>query len=134
MEHLESDNENSISDDEEPETEHQILQQFATREYEQQTSSRSNKGTITSTRFEDEDFSRKPQIHQARIAKNIDPNDEAEPITIQEALNHRTHRKQWEQAIRDEYNSLIKNHTCGLPQTTRSLAAKCMLCSPQDQI
>ena len=35
MEHLESDKENSISDDEEPETEQQILQQFITREPEQ---------------------------------------------------------------------------------------------------
>ena len=35
MEHLESDKENSISDDEEPETEQQILQQFTARELEQ---------------------------------------------------------------------------------------------------
>src|SRR5436190_8648807 len=73
------------SENEEPETEQQILQQFARSGPEQRTSTRPNKGTITSTRFEDEDFSRKQQVH---MAKSIDPNDEAEPKTIQEALNH----------------------------------------------
>ena len=50
----------------------------------------------------------------AKLARNIDPNDEDEPATVQEAINHPTFGKQWEKAIRDEYESLIKNHTWDL--------------------
>src|SRR5579871_4038471 len=34
-----------------------------------------------------------------------------EPQTLQEAINHPTHRKQWEKAIQYEYKSLIDNQT-----------------------
>jgi len=34
--------------------------------------------------------------------------------TVQEAINHPTPGKQWEKAIQDEVNSLIKNHTWDL--------------------
>jgi len=81
------------------------------------TSARTNKGTITSKRFIDEDFNKKlGQAHMAKVARNIDLNNEDEPATIQEALNHPNRGKQWERAIQDEYNSLIKNHTWDLVQ------------------
>src|SRR5277367_2092106 len=50
----------------------------------------------------------------AKIARNIDPNDEDKLGTVQEAINHPTHGKQWEKAIQEEVNSLIKNHTWDL--------------------
>jgi hypothetical protein len=34
-----------------------------------------------------------------------------EPATIQDAIEHPTGGKQWEQAIRAEYESLMKNNT-----------------------
>lgn len=45
----------------------------------------------------------------AKITWKIDPNDEDELATVKEAINHLTLGKQWEKAIRDEVNSLIKN-------------------------
>src|SRR5579859_389856 len=81
----------------------------------QRASARSNKGTIISKKFADEDFNKKAgQTRMAKIARNIDPNDEDEPATVQEAINHPTYGKQWEKAIQDEVNSLIKNHTWDL--------------------
>jgi hypothetical protein len=78
----------------------------------QRSSTRLNKGTITSKKFTDEHFNKKPgRVHMAKIARNIDSNDEDEPATVQEAINHPTRGKEWEKAIRDEVNSLIKNHT-----------------------
>jgi len=50
----------------------------------------------------------------AKLARNIDPNNEDEPATMHEAIYHPTHRKQWENAIQDEVNSLMKNHTWDL--------------------
>src|SRR5277367_6176897 len=81
----------------------------------QRASARSTKGIITSKRFTDEDFNKKSgQTRMAKIARNSDPNDEDEPATVQQAINHSTRGKQWEKAIRDEYESLIKNHTWDL--------------------
>ena len=81
----------------------------------QRVSTRSNKGIITSTKFEDENFDKRPgQTRMAKIARNIDPNDEDEPKTVQEAINHPIRGKQWEKAIISEYNSLIKNNTWDL--------------------
>jgi|SRR5579862_4602875 len=45
------------------------------------------------------------------MAGNIDPNDEEEPTTLQEAINHPTRGKQWEKLVRDELNPLIKNES-----------------------
>src|SRR5271154_3897429 len=50
----------------------------------------------------------------AKLARNIDPNDEDEPETVQEAINHPTRGKQWEKAIQNEVNSHLKNHTWDL--------------------
>src|SRR5271155_3881687 len=47
----------------------------------------------------------------AKIARNVDPNDEDEPATVKEAINHPERGKQWEKAIQDEVNSHLKNHT-----------------------
>ena len=47
----------------------------------------------------------------AKLARNIDTNDEDKHATMHEAIDHPTRGKQWENAIQDEVNSLIKNHT-----------------------
>ena len=99
----------SDSDDEEPVDPQILLQESSAAT--QKTSARSNKGTFTSTKFADEDFDKGKRAHVAKMARNTDPNDEEEPATIYEAINHPTRGKQWEKAIRDEVNSLIKNHT-----------------------
>ena len=54
-----------------------------TSEQGQRASSRSNKGVITSTRFEDENFDKPNRKATALIAKVLDPNDEREPQTYQ---------------------------------------------------
>src|SRR5256714_1962961 len=77
----------------------------------QRTSARSNKGMTTSKKFADEDFDKAPRVRMAKLARNMDPNDEDEPATVKEALNHPERGKQWEKAIRDEVNSHLKNHT-----------------------
>src|SRR5271154_6302317 len=78
----------------------------------QRTSGKPNKGTITSKRFDDETFDRAQKVRMAKMARNmLDPNDEDEPATLKEALNHPERGKQWEKAIRDEVNSHLKNHT-----------------------
>ena len=64
----------------------------------QRTSGRANKGKFTSTKYADEDFDKGKRAHVAKMARNIDPNDEEEPATIQEAVNHPTRGKQWEKA------------------------------------
>src|SRR5436190_22575839 len=74
------------------------------------TSARSNKGILTSTKFQDETF-KAGRVRTAKIARSINPDDEDEPATMQEAINHPMRGKQWEKAIRDEYESLIKSHT-----------------------
>jgi len=56
----------------------------------------------------------------AKIARNIDPNDEHKPATVQEAINHPTRGKQWEKATQDEVNPLIKNHTWDLVPRPRN--------------
>src|SRR5271154_501924 len=78
----------------------------------QRTSARPNKGTTTSKKFAHEDFDKKPgRVRMAKIARNVDPNDEDEPATVKEAINHPERGKQWEKAIQNEVNSHLKNHT-----------------------
>ena len=91
------------------------------------TSGRSGKGTFTTKKFTEEDFSKPEKIRMAKIARNIDPNDEDEPVTVREAVSHPTRGKQWEKAIQDEVNSLIKNHTWDLvprPQNRQVVSNK----------
>src|SRR5438046_746606 len=79
------------------------------------TSARLNKGILTSTKFQDETFDKRTgRVRTGKMAKSINPDDEDEPATMQEAINHPTRGKQWEEAFRNEYNSLIKNHTWDL--------------------
>jgi Reverse transcriptase (RNA-dependent DNA polymerase) len=115
------------SDDDEPEqTDPEILQtaRADTPEIDEPTqraSGRANKGTFTTTRFEDEEFAKGRQgRHTVNVARKIDPDDEEEPTTVEEAINHPTHGKQWEKAIRDEVGSLIKNHTWDLVPRPRN--------------
>jgi len=78
----------------------------------QRTSGRKTKGTITSKKFTDKDFNKKPgQIRMAKMTGNMDPNNEEEPTTVKEALNHPGRGKQWEKAIRSKIDSHLKNHT-----------------------
>ena len=59
------------------------------------TSTRSNKGILTSTKYQDENFDKEARrIRTAKIARNINPDDEDEPATMQEAINHSTRGKQ----------------------------------------
>lgn len=51
----------------------------------------------------------------------------SEPSTFTEAVNHPMHSKQWEQAILDEYNSLVKNKTwtlTALPAGRKAISCK----------
>src|SRR5277367_2465981 len=86
----------------------------------QRASGRTGKGTFTTKKFTEEDFDKPPRVRMAKIARNIDPNDEDEPTTVQEAINHPTRGKQWEKAIQEEVNSLIKNHTWDLISRPRN--------------
>src|SRR5947207_227117 len=76
---------------------------------EQRASGRPGKGTFKTKRYADIDWSQNQAT--ANIAQTLNPDGEAEPATMQEALNHPTRGKQWEQAFQEEYNSLIKNGT-----------------------
>jgi hypothetical protein len=85
--------------------------QKAPGESTQRTSARSNKGTITSKKFADETYEKAQRIRLAKMARHMkDPNDEDEPETVKEALNHPEGGKQWEKAIQDEVNANLKNH------------------------
>jgi hypothetical protein len=59
----------------------------------QRTSARSNKDT-TSKKFTDEDFDKPSRVRVAKLTRNMDPNDEDEPATVKEALNHPERGKQ----------------------------------------
>ena len=103
----------------------------------QRASGRPNKGKFTSTKYADEDFDKGKKAHVAKMARNIDPNDEEEPATIQEAINHPTRGKQWEKAVRDEVSSLIKNHTWDLvarPRNRQVVTNKCILKHKKNEI
>jgi hypothetical protein len=57
----------------------------------QRVSARLTRGIITSKKFGDEDFDKRSgQTRIAKIAWKIDPNDEDEPATVKEAINHLT--------------------------------------------
>jgi hypothetical protein len=126
-EHPESDSE---EEEPEPVDPHNVLQETSANEQPPggavsgptlKVSARSNKGTFTTKKFADEDFDTRPgQTRMAKLARNIDPNDEDEPTTVKEAINHPTRGKQWEKAIRNEVNSLIKNHTWDLVPRPRN--------------
>ena len=67
----------------------------------------------------------------------MNPDDEVEPATMQEALKYPTHGKQWEQAFLAEFKSLIKNHTWELvsrPQDCRVVTNKWALKHKRDRM
>ena len=131
-EHLNSDSEEEAIDprillQEPPANEQELALGGAASVSTPKVSTRLNKGTFTSTKFEDEKFDKEPRIRVAKITWSGNPDDEDEPRTVQEAINHPTCGKQWEKAIRDEVNSLIKNHTWDLirrPQNRRVITNK----------
>ena len=59
-------------------------------------------------KFADMDFDAKRK-KTAKLARIINPN--TEPQSLQEAIEHPLYGKQWEQAINDEYDALVKNDT-----------------------
>jgi hypothetical protein len=73
-----------------------------------------NKGR-NAERFEDIDWNtkakRKASARIARAIENDDDNDDAEPKTYSQAVNHPVHGSQWREAIHTEFRSLIKNMT-----------------------
>jgi hypothetical protein len=96
--------------------------QKAPGESTQRASARSNKGTITSKKFADETYVKAQRIRLAKMARHKkDPNDEDEPETVKEALNHPERGKQWEKAIQDEVNAHLKTHTWDIvPRNSKS--------------
>src|SRR5271170_7659782 len=54
-------------------------------------SGKPSKGKFTTKKFAEEDFGQKPgQIRMAKLARDIDPNDEDKPATMHEAIDHRS--------------------------------------------
>src|SRR5436190_20970733 len=81
--------------------------------------------------------SRSIRDRESRMARPNAYSDEDEPATMQEAINHPTRGKQWEKAIQDEYESLIKNHTWDLvhrPKRRRIVTNKCALKHKKNEI
>jgi hypothetical protein len=71
-------------------------------------------------RYGDEDWIRGKRT--AKLAQTLH-----EPQTFNDAINHPDHGKQWEQAIKDELNSLIKNKTwtvTNLPKGRNAISCK----------
>src|SRR5579859_1164046 len=52
-----------------------------------------------------------PKRYGAMIARVMTLDNEEEPIMYQQAINHPYHRKEWEIAAQEEYDSLMKNET-----------------------
>src|SRR5256714_1885184 len=97
----------SENDGNEEQADPQILLRAA--EPAQRASGRPNKGKFKSTKFGEEDFSKKQPT--AKIARTLNPDSEDEPKNMQEALDHPTHGRQWEQAFKEEYDPLMRNQT-----------------------
>jgi hypothetical protein len=69
---------------------------------------------ITSKKFADETFNKKPgPVRMAKIAWNIDPNDEDEPATVEEAINYPTHRSSGRKPLRTK-STLLSRTTHGI--------------------
>src|SRR5579859_164342 len=52
-----------------------------------------------------------PKRYGTMIARVMTLDNEEEPITYQQAINHPYHGKEWEIAAQEEYDSLMKNAT-----------------------
>jgi Reverse transcriptase (RNA-dependent DNA polymerase)/Integrase core domain/GAG-pre-integrase domain len=86
-------------------------------------STRSNKGQFTQERFGDIEWATgKSSARVARTDKST-----GEPQTFDEAIDHPEYSRQWEEAILDEYNSLVKNSTwilTELPEGRKAISCK----------
>jgi hypothetical protein len=74
-------------------------------------------------KYDEIDWSKPAMKKTARLARTTVA---SEPSSFTEAVNHPMHSKQWEQAILDEYNSLVKNKTWTL--TTLPVGRKAISC------
>lgn len=66
----------------------------------------------------------------------MDPDNEPEPRTYDEAVSHPTHGKQWEKSIQEEYDSIIKNNTWTLvprPKDRRVVSCKWVFKNKKDE-
>src|SRR2546430_752125 len=62
----------------------------------------------------------------AKLARSSDSDNEEEPMTFREATSHSTRGKEWEKAIMDEYNSIMRNNTWKLvPRPTNRQVITC---------
>ena len=80
----------------------------------------------------------KPRYGESATAKlaNVNSDDEAEPATYQEAINHKTRAKGWEKAFMVEYNALMKNNTWKLverPENRQIVSSKWVPKHKRDQ-
>ena len=67
---------------------------------------------------------------------NANADDEPEPATYQEAINHPTRAKGWEKAFMEEYNALMKNNTWRLverPENRQIVSSKWVPKHKRDQ-
>ena len=75
-------------------------------------------------RYDQIDWSKPATKKTARLARTAVA---SEPSSFTEAVDHPMHSKQWEQAILDEYNSLVKNKTwtlTPLPAGRKAISCK----------
>jgi hypothetical protein len=78
---------------------------------EARRSGRSTQGK-TPKKLTDETFGGRKGKPTAKAARTmVDPDNDLEPQTFGEAVNHPSRGKQWEKAILEEYNAHIKNGT-----------------------
>ena len=61
--------------------------------------------------FHDEDFNKPKAKSTAKFTRTQNFDDLQEPATFLEAIEHPTHSNEWEKAIQEEYNSIIRNGT-----------------------
>jgi len=72
----------------------------------------------------------------AKMAQTSNPDDEEEPTTFREATTHPTRAKEWEKAIMDEYNSIMRNNTWRLvprPANRQVVSCKWVFKHKKDQ-
>jgi hypothetical protein len=92
--------------------------------------SQTTKGQDKRTPYHQEMWSTPRSSARIARARHI----ELEPATYEDAVTHSRFQKQWEQAILDEYNALIKNETWTLTYPSRSSPANLMQMDIQTQV
>jgi Reverse transcriptase (RNA-dependent DNA polymerase)/gag-polypeptide of LTR copia-type/Pol polyprotein, beta-barrel domain/GAG-pre-integrase domain/Integrase core domain len=97
-------------------------------------SGRANRGSH-STRYGDIVWD-KPKSKKKSVAKIARIEAEVEPQSFKEAVNHPTRARQWEDAIYDEYNSIVNNGTWTLvprPANRKVVSSKWVFKYKRDQ-